>query len=213
MRIPGHKPFDCAAIRSLAGREASVGAKGEKSCPERKIRLPIQHFRRAFTLLELLIVIAIILILAGLLLPAVMIARRHATKAAALTETKNIEAAWTRYYAEYQKWPGFADENSAVAITGDVARILLGLGTNDNPKGLAFIQFSRFDVLTNPVSPWGRTRTSATNCWYYCKFDTDFDHLIRATGNGQPSADVIKPVIVWTVSRDATNEIVGSWMK
>ena len=59
----------------------------------------------AFTLVELLTVIAIIAILMGLLFPAIQIAKEQARKAQAKVDCEQICAAVKAYYTEYGKYP------------------------------------------------------------------------------------------------------------
>ncbi len=61
--------------------------------------------KKAFTLIELLTVIAIIGVLAGLLFPAIKSALQKAEIAQAQNDVKNIEAAVKAFYTEYGKWP------------------------------------------------------------------------------------------------------------
>jgi prepilin-type N-terminal cleavage/methylation domain-containing protein len=70
---------------------------------EREVRCKLR--RRAFTLVELLVVIAIIAILAALLLPALSAAKAKARQAACLNNIKQLQTAWLLY----------ADENGQVA--------------------------------------------------------------------------------------------------
>jgi len=58
-----------------------------------------------FTLIELLVVISIIAILAGLLLPALAAAKRHAQVRTAKLDTKNLEMAITQYESDYSRLP------------------------------------------------------------------------------------------------------------
>lgn len=60
-----------------------------------------QQNRRAFTLIELMIAIVIILILLGLLIPAIGGVRLTAQKAAVRTEITNMEAAITAFNADF----------------------------------------------------------------------------------------------------------------
>ena len=175
----------------------------------------------AFTVLELLAVIAIILALAGLILPAVSKARTAARKTAARTEIKQIETAWTHYFAEYQAWPGNVDGTTCYPIAKDMANLLEGsnVWNNANPKRISFMHFTRINAVSNPISPWGNRQGASTDDSYFCRFDADYDNTIPAAPAGgptnQPPGDVHRSVIVWTVNQDArTNDadyIIGSW--
>ena len=61
--------------------------------------------RAAFTLVEMLVVIAIIGILAGLLIPAVVSATGHAKEAVIVSELSQLDAACKAYQEKYGEFP------------------------------------------------------------------------------------------------------------
>ena len=60
--------------------------------------------KRAFTLIELLIVVAIIAVLISILAPALQTAKEHATGAVCLGNQKTLTGAWIFYHEENKSW-------------------------------------------------------------------------------------------------------------
>ena len=184
--------------------------------------------KQAFTLIEMLIVIAIIGVLAALLLPAITRVRKHAKLATARAETRQLAAAWKQYYSAYERWPSpdlIGDAEMPVRITEDLARILAGGSYSDagavppvpeqNPKRLRFMEFSHLSSDGIPVTPWADTSAGGTIGdldYYYAMFDIDYDNTLKAddaSGGDWPGSEpdaltnnVSKTVIVWTVNPD-----------
>lgn len=177
---------------------------------------------RGFTLIEILVVIAIIGILVGLLLPALTAARRFAYRVKAKSEVKNLEGAFKQYYAEYHKWPSFATEDERVCIRGDVADLLQGkYDATDNKKEMRFFQFTKLAdfFITTPINPWGNVSVSPVpdDVLYYAKFDINYDNKINGTGDATapPEDEMRREVIVWTENPKqpvgSAKRIIGSW--
>lgn len=90
----------------------------------------------AFTLVELLTVIAIIAILMGLLFPAIGIVQNQARKAEAKTACMNILAAVKAYQTEYGKYPNPKGATSGTPTPGDVivGDMTAGKASEDNDE-------------------------------------------------------------------------------
>lgn len=117
----------------------------------------------AFTLLEMLIVITIIAILAGLLFPVVLGAMEKGRQKQALAETRSIVLAIKAYRNEYGKWPAqIQSATDTIYVTSNycVIQPLLGSNWNNaNPKNITFLPLqggsNNFDVQGNYLDPWG----------------------------------------------------------
>jgi prepilin-type N-terminal cleavage/methylation domain-containing protein len=98
----------------------------------------------AFTLVELLIVIAIIAILASLLLPVISVAQQHAKKTQAKLECSNIANAIQDYEHDYSRFP----VSSAVQSSGN-EDFTYG-GTFQSPNGTYQVgTYLNGGILTN----------------------------------------------------------------
>src|ERR1700747_2554395 len=103
------------------------------------------HRTQAFTLLELLVVIAVIVVLAGLLLPAVQSVLERAKKVQAKNDLTQIVIAVNAFYTEYGRYPATATSGDATygpgtAATDAVFKELRALsGSSINTRQIVFI--------------------------------------------------------------------------
>lgn len=114
----------------------------------------------AFTLIELLAVITIIGILAGLTLGAAGAVRRHGATSTAKAEVAALQAACDRYYADYNAYPiGTADPTKTNNPTGSTTLFtnLLGSATLTNaPTSKRYFEPKPAMVSGNYfIDPWG----------------------------------------------------------
>ena len=82
-----------------------MGVRLVMSSKGAKMRAMAKINKAGFTLLELLTVIAIIGILAGLMLPAIMGFQARTRIKKAETEVKSLATAIRAYHTEYSRWP------------------------------------------------------------------------------------------------------------
>ncbi len=83
--------------------------------PTPRTTQPARRATRGFTLVELLVVMLIIAVLAGLLLPVLGSARRNAREMKSMTQTKNVHAAMVQYGNRNGGWyPGMNENGDAV---------------------------------------------------------------------------------------------------
>jgi prepilin-type N-terminal cleavage/methylation domain-containing protein len=79
---------------------------------------PVARRPRAFTLVELLVVISIIAVLAGLLLPVLAIAKKKAKVTLARSDMVGLTTAIKAYEAEYNRFP-MSKNTETLAMTGN----------------------------------------------------------------------------------------------
>ena len=193
--------------------------------------------RGAFTLIEMLVVIAIIAILASILLPVLAGAKKRARIVQARTEANNIEAAVAGYQSQYTLAPvpkaladdsafnpavdySFSVSNSwVISILMDV-EVLANVGHARNPQRHQYLNPGTLkpkpDITSPGVSgedytfrdPWGNP--------YVIAFDLNYDNAVEITGNDRvynpyPYPRIPKSVLVWSMGPDgvAENGVVG----
>jgi prepilin-type N-terminal cleavage/methylation domain-containing protein len=158
----------------------------------------------AFTLIELLIVIAIIAILVGLAFPAVQGALASARKAEVRGMANQIKLAISSYYAEYGTYPTNAttDINFLRAMTGET-----NVTTIPNRRGIRFLEApGKFTNSAGIVTPPKFYKTGQSN--FSIVVDTNYDGKISVPGALTNSSG---SVAVWVRDPQQTNQLIGTW--
>ena len=106
-----------------------------------------------FTLIEMLSVLAIIVILAGLLIAGTVVARKKARVARAQAEVKELAKAWKSYWMIYGKWPAGCSGNRVQMDAGKM-KILAGTDVSDNTRALNFMDVDPKVLNNGFFDPW-----------------------------------------------------------
>ncbi|MCW5983213.1 MAG: prepilin-type N-terminal cleavage/methylation domain-containing protein [Bryobacteraceae bacterium] len=147
--------------------------------------------RRGFSLIELLIVIAIILIIAAIAVPKLDKARMHTQEMAAIRQVTTIHTAQTQYFSQFGRYAktleelgppasGQAGPTAADLIPGDLSR-----GDKSGYRFIVQPSPTGYTVNANPVAYNSTGRRT---------FFSDQSLVIRENW-GQEPADVNSPEI------------------
>jgi prepilin-type N-terminal cleavage/methylation domain-containing protein len=152
---------------------------------------PSRPDRRAFTLIEMLVVIAIIAILAGFLFPAISKGILTSKRNKAGIEARNIAAAIEMFFKDYGYMPvPAADQGLSFGTPGnldsypeqdpkyfsaeyskDIIKVLMGENTDINPKSTLYLDSNSPLKDGEYLDPWGNQ--------YWIKLDLDYDGKIE----------------------------------
>lgn len=166
----------------------------------------------SFTLVELLVVISIIGLLAGLAFPAIQGAMNSAKKGKAKAEMQSIITALKAYQAEYGRFPSPNSpegDGDTWYGTGDgssespaIFRILSGSnvtanGLQQNPREIAFLELPAGSTNGFFRDPWGKKN-------YALKLDTSGDGKVNYW------VDIRAPVLLISFGKDGNQQEPGS---
>lgn len=195
--------------------------RNEDVDPMKKIR----GGRPSFTLIEILVVVSIIGLLAGISIPAVGGALAAARKAKAVTMANQIRTALIQFNTEYGFFPtnnmsaqgiGSTDATLGLILTGSSA------ATNDNPRQIVFLEVpAEFTLngagnLTNggiqtPKNLYNRGSIKGKQLSFSVAVDTDYDSRVWVT-NGTSVTNVSGSCHVWIRDpSDPDRKTVGTW--
>ncbi len=145
--------------------------------------------RHGFTLIELLVTIAILILLMGLLLPALWSARQAALRRQAHTEALQVETCWKAYFSDYRRLPGSysqMDEQAVLMLRGDS-------GQPDNPNRLCYLEFSD-NTTAGFLDPWGTP--------YQVALDSTGANQVMAGNHGT----LYRHVAVWSLGPNGVDD-------
>ena len=171
--------------------------------------------RRAFTLLELLVVIAIIAILLGLVFPVFQGVQERAKKVQAKNDLTQIVTAVNAFYTEYGRYPTSAttDATATYGAGSSSSKAVFDELRNTgsvtiNTRQIVFISPAEDGTQTSPKGkigsdgqfhdPWGSA--------YAIGIDAAYDNQITpnpyGANNGAGASPVRQGVIAWSVGKD-----------
>jgi len=175
--------------------------------------------RDGFTLIEILVVMGIMSLLAGLLMGGLNAAKGKAKKTQAKKEVSQIVTAWTAYYGDYKRFPdvvpnGSGETSYTITEMGrDAIRILQGNYHGDwagkNTRNTVYLDFHKEYTDQSDFNgyndPWGNI--------YQVRLD-------KAPYDGEvsiPSISGLKfSAVAWSMGPDevdGTSDDVRSWEK
>lgn len=173
--------------------------------------------RRGFTLIELLVVISIIVVLAGLMFPAVSGALKKAEKTHAENTCYNLKNAITTYFTEYRKYPVQNTEDGDVVLRSDSTLMDVLLGADSEATGLNPRRISFYSGKQAKPMGGGKYRKGVRlqpdgggELWdpfgefYFVALDSDYNNRVETPGWDTTTDSDFLPesVLVWSGGED-----------
>lgn len=180
-----------------------------------------------FSLLELLVVITIIGILAGIMFPVISRVISNTRKAHAENDALQLKNAITTYFTEYRKYPADpgSSESSTLRSDHDLMDILLAADNSRaeefNPRKVVF--FTGKQARRAEGSKFRRgismDRDGAGELWdpyaerYYVRMDMDYNGRVEAPDWDSETPIVPEAVLVWSTGEDLDLDVenVKTW--
>ncbi len=171
----------------------------------------------AFTLIELFVVMAVIIILMGLAFPAFTSVQNSARKTQAKNDLVQIVTAVNAFYTEYGKYPTAAADDPAAKVgpggTGPTTSLfyaLRGLDSATNPRQIVFMSPPEAKDQTSPRSGIRTSDGQLFDPWgvaYAIDMDANYNNEIPnpyTADTGAGSTNIRQGVIAWSLGNDKT---------
>ena len=149
---------------------------------------------KQFTIIEMLVVLAIISLIVGMLLTGIGIARESARETRAKAEMQQIKMAVTQYKSTFKDFPSTAD--NIVSSSGAWDSMISALN-GTNKRNQSFLKGNIKET------PWGKD--------YTIVFDTDWNHRVDGNDDGddEDDEDVADILGIWCEDKDG--DIINTW--
>jgi len=204
----------------IAWQPGNAGAVQPLDRGKRKGDIGLMKFAPArsngFTLVEILVVVSIIGLLAGLSIPAVGGGLNAARKAKVSAMAHQIRTSLTQFNTEYGYFPTNGLDSSGVGSTSNsLALVLAGLDTNNNPRSIVFLEVPQDftkdasgNVSNGIVTPKGFYKNGQTN--FFVSVDHNYDGLVTVT-NGKTATNIRASAAVWFIDPKDSSKTIGTW--
>ena len=161
----------------------------------------------SFTLVELLVVISIIGLLAGLGLPAINGAIQAGKRAEVASMAESIKTAVNAFYAEYSQYPS----NTSGKTDKTFLDLMSTTNTNGgNSRGIAFLEVPpKFTNGNGIVTPGGFCQNKAQSN-FFLAIDTNGSGVLT-TNVGGSNYVIPSSVAVWVVDPKNSKKPVGTF--
>ena len=161
----------------------------------------------SFTLVELLVVISIIGLLAGLGLPAINGAIQAGKRAEVASMAESIKTAVNAFYAEYSTYPS----NTSGRTDLTFLNLISTTNTNGgNYRGIAFLEVPpKFTNGNGIVTPGGFCQNKAQSN-FFLAIDRNGSGVLT-TNVGRSNYVIPSSVAVWVVDPKNSNKPVGTF--
>ncbi|MDD4870365.1 MAG: type II secretion system protein [Kiritimatiellae bacterium] len=165
--------------------------------------------KKSFTLVEMLVVLAIIAALLGMLLPVLGRVREHAKRAKARDAVNQLATAWQGYLTDYRMFPSTGDDPANPVIIREMntnmMNILAGRSYYNTRGSNEFMEFTTNEFVIGFLDPWGSL--------YQVRLDngrlsdsTPYDGRVNVP---QESAELNRSVAVWSRGPDRMDDAVN----